>query len=276
MGQSSSSAEPGSLIPDPSVKSKFHVNNHYPRIARVGSALAWIETDINKLELMDRNGSTKEAFKTAFLFTDFTVASDGCIIIADWSHNSIKSVDMSAAKNISNLFNTSGKPFGLCCLDNDDIVVALCDEKKVNVYGRDGEMKRTFDHIEFKHPMKVAVNMLNQDIYIIDHEEDDYSSTGKLIALGADGQLRYEYTGHGDKVFNPVEMCTDPMGHILITDYNNHEVHVLDKVGQHVMTLHKGLQCPNTIDADMDGYVWVGERVGPGKGRVKVFKYLHL
>ena len=83
--------------------------------------------------------------------------------------------------------------------------------------------------------------------------------------------------GQGDSEFTPVGVCADQMGHILITDYSNHRVHILDQKGcfiQYILTSHQGLHQPVTIDVDKEGNMWVGEWVDYGKGRGKVARYL--
>ena len=97
--------------------------------------------------------------------------------------------------------------------------------------------------------------------------------TGKLIAVRTDGQPRYEYSGQCDKKLSLSNVCTDQVGHVLITDVDNSRVHILDQEGQfiqYILTSQQGLSKPITIDVDMEGYIWVGEYVDFYKGRVKV------
>ena len=118
---------------------------------------------------------------------------------------------------------------------------------------------------------------MNQNIYISDHEVNYLYSAGKVLAVGSDGQLCYEYAGQGDSVFIPVDLSADLMGHVFIFDYNSHRVHILDKKGrfqQYILSAQQGLQRPYSIDVDKEGFVWVGEYFGPNRGRVKVAKYL--
>ena len=194
------------------------------------------------------------------------VTSDGELLLADHSNNCIRSV--SRQKTISTLFTTSGTPSGLCCFPNKNIVVTLHDERNVKVYNIDGEIIQTFDHITFRCPRTVAVNKVNQDIYICDER--------KVLAVGADGRLQYEYTGQGDREFTPYDVCTDQMGHVFIADRDNDRVHVLDQEGrfiQYILTSQQGLGWPVTTDVDREGYLWVGKQVGP-TGYVEVARYL--
>ena len=138
------------------------------------------------------------------------------------------------------------------------------------VYSRDGQVRQKLDNITFRNTgKKVAVNKINHDIYICDDRS--------VLAVGPEGRLRYEYTGQDDSELYPRDVCTDQMGHVLITDYDNYRVHMLDQNGwfiQYVLTLQQGLGKPVTIDVDREGYVWVGEDVSNNNGRVKVARYL--
>ena len=129
---------------------------------------------------------------------------------------------------------------------------------------------------KFRFPCKVAANKVNQDLCICDRVSA-ISYTGKLIAVMADGQLRYEYSGQGDEELSPYNVCSDQMDHFLITDRNNHRVHILHQEGrfiQYIPTSQQGLIKPITIDIDLEGYIWVGEYVDYNKGCVKVARYL--
>ena len=286
----------GSLIPNPAVKSQFGVRSAYPRIACVKGGRAWVETKFNTIKLVDRKGSVKDTIKTDFDFTDMTVTSDGEIFLVDYDNKSIKSV--SQQKGIRTLFRTNWQPESLCCLHNGDIVVTFFWEGKVAVYSRGGNIRHSLDNIKFGWPMRVAVNKVNRDIYVCDHERAWYDSTGKVIAVREDCQLRYEYTGQGDSAFYPVEACSDQMGHVLITDCAHNRAHILDQEGrfiQYILTELPGLSNLTTIDVDVEGYVWVGANRNKSptlcgqigfcligahfcdmKGQVKVFRYLNV
>ena len=274
LSELTNSATKRSLIQKPYVQSQFSADQIFPYIACVNQGQAWVYTQDVTLQLMDRDGTVQDTIKTNFDIDDMAVTSDGDILLADLRNKCIKSV--SGKKTISTLFNTSGRPYSLCCLHNNNIVVTFCRESKVIMYSRSGEIIQAFnDHIKFRYPMSVAVNKVNQNIYVCDHEENCINSTGKVMTIGTDGQLLYEYSGQDSKNFYPVKICTDLIGHIFITDLNNHCIHILDQEGkfvQYVLTSEQGLNEPTIIDVDSEGYVWVAEFYNRC---VKVASYLH-
>ena len=282
---SNSSAAQISLVPSPSVHSQFNVVWGNPYTACVDQGLAWVRTEEEKLQLVDMEGSVKGRVNIDFNIFDMALTSDEDLLLADYNNSCIRLV--SRKKQVSNhfnaktqweistLFSTSRKPNGLGCLHNGDIVLAFREDRKVEVYNRNGQVRWTIDY-KFRYPFKVAFNKVTQDICICDLD-GIFSTEGKLIAVGADGKPRYEYTGQGDKKLSPYDVCTDQMGHVLITDRNNHRVHILDQEGrfiQYILTSQQGLSKPITLDVDVEGYIWVGEYVDYNKGCVKVARYL--
>ena len=143
-------------------------------------------------------GSVKDTINTKIFLNNIAITSDGEILLTNFYGCCINSV--SKEKKISILFKTGKKPTGLCCLHNGDIVVTFSDDSEVIVYSRSGQIKQALDHIKFRYPRKVAENKVNQDLYICDHEVHNCYSLGKVIAVKADGQQSYEYTGKGETV----------------------------------------------------------------------------
>ena len=274
-GSHSAGSEMRSLIPNPSVQFQFDVDYYIPRIACVEDGLAWVQTGWRTLQLMGREGSVRNTINTDFDICGIAVTPDGELLLTDHRNSCINS--LSREHKMSSLLSTSGMPNDLCCLHNGDMVVTFRGDSKVVIYSRTGQIQQTLDHIKFRWPVSVSVNKVNHDIYICDKEDYIYDSAGKVMALEADYKLRYEYTGQGDSKFTPMEMCTDQMGHVLITDYRNHRVHILDQEGRfirYILTSQQGLYGPVSIDVDKEGYVWVGEMVNSSTGRVKVARYL--
>ena len=62
----------------------------------------------------------------------------------------------------------------------------------------------------------MTVDEVNQHICIC-NREGAFSDIGKLLAVGVDDQLRYEYLGHWIE-FSPEGVCMDVMGHVLVID----------------------------------------------------------
>ena len=213
------------------------------------------------------------------------LSHNGDILITDGTNKCIKSISIRTKQmKIKTLFKTTKTPTGICGLHSDGLVVTFSTSGKAIVYKEDGQTRLKLDLIKMRYPMAVAVNKVHQDIYICDHEKDDRCSSGKIIALTADGCHRYQYSGHTERSqseFWPTDVCSDQMGHVLVTDQNSSRVHILDRNGR-LKQFVQGLSSNtvfclwvNTIDVDRDGYVWVGHISDmPTEGRFMVARYL--
>ena len=170
------------------------------------------------------------------------------------------------------------RPFGLCCLQSGDIAVTFAYEGRVIIYSMSGKVIKEPDKKLFKCPFWVAQSKVNNDLYITDKTENYHNSTGKVLALGKGYRVRYEYTGQDDRrFFFPSGLCTDNAGHVLITDYYNDRVHILDRDGrflQYLLTREQGFRRPLSIAVDSEGNAWVGQTSTCTTADVKVVKYL--
>ena len=231
------------LISEPKVHSHFDSKFLAPSLACGLSGLALVQTGDKKLQLADRNGLVEGTMDTDFDFDDVVSSPQGDILMSDYRNNCIKAI--SAEKTVKTLCNLQWKPSGLCCLPSGNIAVTFPKEGRVIIYSTSGKVVKKLDKKLFRHPFRVAQSKVNSDLYITDKtSESPVSAAGKVLSLDKDYKVRYEYTsGPGDReLFSPCGLCTDELGHVLITDINNHKVHILDRDGQFLQYLLTGRQ----------------------------------
>ena len=257
------------LIPKPSVLSEFRTKTDRTSVICVGSGLAWVRTYWKVIQLVDRHGAVKDTIHTDFDFDDMVLSPQGDILLTDHDNKCIQSI-ASNKRKVKTLFKLQREPCGLCCLHSGDIAVTFPGEHRVVIYGASGKVIQELDKELFKSPHSVAQSKVNSDLYISDR--------GKVVVLDKDYRVRYEYAGQGDGEydFDPRGVCTDNAGRILIPDYENARVDILDRDGrflQYLVTKKQGLKNPSWIDVDSEGKAWVGENIWP-TGYVKVVKYL--
>ena len=257
---------PSILISKPSVQSKFVTETSCPSMTCSTSGQAWVVRDLKKLQLVDKHGSAKDTIHTDFDFNHMALSTRGDILLTDTSNNSIKSI--SPNKTVKTLCELPCRPWGLCCLQSGDIIVTFYGEGRVVIYSISGEFIKELEKKLFGRPYRVAQSTINSDLYISDTE------AAKVLVLDKDYKVRYSYNGPENRAsFSPRDLCTDKVRHVLITDYYNNSVHILDRDGrflQYLLTRAQGLSRPMTIDVDNEGKAWVGELSG-----VKVLRYLH-
>ena len=222
----------------PSVESTFGVDYRYPYVVcDVKAGQTWVKNGDTTIQLMDRGGSVHTTINAKCILWDIALATNGDIYITDNANKSIKKV--STNWEISTLFNTKLKPCGLCCLQNDDIIVTFPDEGKVIKYDIIGTIKQRYNSITFRWPYRVACSKVNQDVYVVDSDYEQ-ALAGRFLAIEEDGQIRYEYTGQTRMIFTAVDVCADQLGHVLISETHNYRLHVLDQEGNLIQYIQTG------------------------------------
>ena len=286
---STASAQTKQLLFKPYIKSKFDTGYCdpvfcTPSLTCVGSGHAWVKTDRRKLKLMDTNGHVKETIDINSRWSNVVKSAHGDIILTDESDkNNICINSISSDRRIKTLFRIeSGIPSGLCLLNSGDIAITFYSNGKVFIYSMSGKVIKELDKKKFINPHRVAQNKVNNDIYIAYKTcyRNTYDSGGKVLALGKDYNVRYEYTGqeNNTKPLYPSDLCTDDTGHVLILDGNGDQVHILDKDGrflQYLLTGDHGLWGLFSIDVDGKGNAWVSvSTVLRSTSRVQIVKYM--
>ena len=291
-----------SLIADPqSVMKLILKSSNLQLIACDNSSGAWVKVDDGTILLMNiQNTITVKPFVTSDMAA---LTANGDFLSTDLTKKIIERTSRNGVTRI--LFKTEQKPIDLCCLLNGDIVVIFDKYKKVMKYNITGEKKEIIYNLDSGFPEKVAYSKLNQDIHIIvrykhkrfDKEEfnlhiENLKSTGKVITIGDDKHLKFEYNGDEKERFDPMDVCADHMGNILIAvDSGGKLVHILDKQGKPLTYIHLsrlGREYPyrltlpfcsspmliSSIDVDKEGQVWVGRSVVGEGSYLEVFKYM--
>ena len=258
---------PTQLTPKPSVHSKFRTKALSLSVTCVGPGLAWVQTEERKIELVDRNGLVRDTIHTDFDFADTVLSPNGDILMCDVNNKCIKAI--SVEKKVKKLCKLKWEPKGLCYLHSGDIAVTFYTEGRVIIYSMSGKVIKELNKKLFNTPYTVAQSKVNSDLYISDN------GAGKVLALDKDYKVRYEYTGQGERYFWPRGLCTDAAGHVLIINFSNQRVDILDEDGrflQYLLTEEHalGMGGVGTVDTDSEGNAWVGEYYGG----VKVVKYL--
>ena len=137
-----------SLIPDPSVISKFRVRYDVTDVVCNNAGQAFVRSDDCVIQLRDRAGSLLSTFDLDFCFYGMCVTANDEVLLTDEDKRCINS--LSKDGHIRTLFSTAWKPFGACCIDNDEIIVSFRYDGRLVKYSSTGEIKQTFDSIEFR------------------------------------------------------------------------------------------------------------------------------
>lgn len=127
------------------------------------------------------------------------------------------------------------------------------------VYEFDVNNKRLFTYIW-------RITSTNKgDICVIDQLSCQY--TGNVLMMGREGQLKWTYSGNPSintrsKVFRPIDIVATNVGNIIVSDIDNHYLHILSGVDggllTHVVTTELDIVLPGSLEIDNKDTLWVG------------------
>jgi hypothetical protein len=209
---------------------------------------------------------------------DMTLTSNNDILLSVYNSSDIKLLTKSG--EIKPFFSVSSPllPWGIHVTSDNNIIVGVKEPgnnpytptdkstRALLIFGMDGKQQHTYQYDSNKHrlftlPQRITTNN-NKDIVVIDGTSDD---TGRVMVVGWEGGLRWTYTGHSKinvtTKFNPIDVVTTTAGHIIVSDYDTHALHVLSEQGD-ILTCKvlkdMGIQYPFSLDIDRRGQLWVG------------------
>ncbi|VDI74440.1 Hypothetical predicted protein [Mytilus galloprovincialis] len=99
------------------------------------------------------------------------------------------------------------------------------------------------------------------DICVIDQLSCHY--TGNVLMINREDQLKWTYTGNlRSKVFRPIDIVATNVGNIIVSDIDNHYLHILSGVDgvllTHVVTTGIDIVLPGSLVIDNKNTLWVG------------------
>lgn len=205
------------------------------------------------------------------------------IIVADRSNNRVQVFNTSGCFLFK--FGTQGsapgqfdRPAGVAVNTHNDIVVADKDNHRIQVFKSDGTFIHTFGEKgvrngQFNYPWDVACNSLNQ-IVVSDtrnHRIQLFSSDGCYIT-------KYGFEGSSQmwKHFDsPRGVAFTPQGGVIVTDFNNHRLVVVEPNFQNAQFLgqegasFKQFLRPQGLICDDEGRIVVADS---RNNRIQVFE----
>jgi hypothetical protein len=116
-------------------------------------------------------------------------------------------------------------------------------------------------------------------LYITENNNEDIcasnSNAGAMLVVCKSGKVRFRYSGAPaikKKPFIPTHIATDAMSQIIVADYTNACLHILDRNGQFLRCVDNcGLEGHSGLSVDSEGRLWVGLY---HSGEIKVIQYM--
>lgn len=229
--------------------------------------LAWLgKCGQGDVTMVTESGLIIDEIKTDFDVYDLAVTKNEHELLATtFQSNKVKKlkgektfIDLYAAPKYHNAkgITVTNENNILVCYDNVD----TC-EGKVLKLSPDGQVLNTIKYdadgktLLFRYPYRITSNV-NGDIIVT------ASSDNILTGLDKSGKRRFAYSGDSKvlkRKFVPHGITTDADGDIIISDYYNSAIHLVNKDGAFVRFIleDKDLDYPAGISVDKAGHLWI-------------------
>lgn len=250
-------------------------------ISHVTSEIIWIENTDGFMKI-DHSGRVlfKREINVFWGCLSFTVDENGDVF---YIKKGIEVIKMSSTgENPTQLLKVK-HPFTICNICSARLTgeilirVYFQDLNKhstyIERYNKNGVRLSQFKYNEYEKlltsPWFVSVN-INGNICVSDQFES------QVQAFDEQGTLLYSYGGCQPQTFDPMGICNDLFGHVLVCNCHssNSSVHLLDENGEFLKMIVCGredVKEPWGLCADDEGKLYLGQK---NCSVIKVFKYL--
>lgn len=245
-------------------------------VACLGKNEAWICGYNRTFTRIDINGKMKgfRCDNCIYFPSDIAVTVQGDLMYIEGDKGEIKGPNDSLVSIPQNWV-----PYCLCCSRSGDILVSVSNgrEKKIIRYHekkitqeiyKDENGEPIFEEGKEMHCLCIMENN-NGDICISDDNAD------VMIVVNLAGKVRFRYDGkpaRKNNQFSPRNIVTDSLNQIIIADYSNSCLHIINQDGQFLKCVDNcGLDNVHTLSVDDEGRLWAGLFKS---GIIKIIQYL--
>ena len=248
------------------------------RVALVGNNEAWVSGITNTITRVDVQGSKVALFKSTCQEwpADIATSQQGELIYTDDEKGTVHIVRDGI---IETLITTpkDWKPNSIFCSRFGDIVVHISFMTRNKIVFYNGKyITQEIDRDELGFPIfkegNYSLRMTennNGDICVSD------SNANIVVVLDRVGSVRFRYDGalaNRKNRFGPKDVVTDSLSHIIVSDYNNDSLHILDHNGKLLRCIDDcALFNPCGLSVDSMERLWVALC---HSGEIKVLEYL--
>jgi streptogramin lyase len=247
-------------------------------VACVGVDEAWVSGYDKTIRHVDIYGSVRDTVTTTCKYcpNGITVTRQGELVYSD-SYNSTVNVVRHGRTETLITTPQGWVPGKLCCTKSGDILVSMhtiAQSKIVRYQGHTVTQEIDRDEDE-RLIYKQGINTL----FVVENNNGDVCVSDQkaktVVVVNKSGRVRFRYDGtpaRRKKSFDPKHIVTDSMSQIIVADYNNACLHILDQKGQFLRCVDNcGLDNPRGLSVDSEGRLWVGLL---HSGEMKVIQYM--
>ncbi|XP_062598673.1 uncharacterized protein LOC134260105 [Saccostrea cucullata] len=247
-------------------------------LAFLGADKVWISGLGRTIRCFDKQGSLLDTFTTLCQIqpSDISVTIQGDLIYSDYENGTVNTV-RDGKTEVLITTPMDWKPAGLTCSRSGDVLVNLYngDQNKIVRY-----QGKTIKQEIFKDDNEEEIyGSGNFMLFIAENNNGDICASDRnakaVVVVDKAGRVRFRYDGSLVKRKEPIDpnqLVTDSMSQIIITDWTNDCLHILNQDGHFLKCLDDcELSRPLGLSVDIEGNLWVGLYE---KGDVKVIQYM--
>jgi hypothetical protein len=257
----------------PLVKPLFHV-------ACVGVDEAWLSGTDKTITRVDVHGSVRDTVTTTceFMPGSITVTRQGELVYSDGANRTVNIVRHGRTETLITTPQDWWYPDKLCCTESGDILVSMRDTVNEHLIVRyqGHTVTQEIYTDEDEEPIYEGGVL---PLYVVENNNGDVcasdANAGVVVVVNKSGRVRFKFDGtpaKRKKPFNPRHIVTDSMSQIIVADWINACLHILDQNGQFLRCVDNcelGKTCGLSVDSE--GRLWVGLT---NSGKVKVVQYM--
>ncbi|XP_065944792.1 uncharacterized protein [Magallana gigas] len=246
------------------------LNNRLYVMAVTVDNKVWMGGESTELKLFDIQGHLHHTVSITYKGM-YLCMYNKQVVYSDKDDKAVKMI--SDTDTVVTMFTTGDwQPYGVTSAASGDLLVCLRkdDQSKVVRYSSTGTVLQEIQYDSqcqplYKRVMYIAENV-NGDIIVTDLEKN------AVIAVDRLGIFRYSYSVQ-DSDFKALSVATDSVGHVIVTDYYDDKIHILDRDGRFLGYIipEGGIKRPRAVCILGDGEMIVGECL---TGIAKRIKYL--
>ena len=162
--------------------------------------------------------------------------------------------------NPDQVITCSGGPSGIAIHDIGDIYVSCYTDNSIHVFDQAGQQKRTIGrsgsgYCQFNQPYSLFIK--GDEMYVADY------GNHRIQKLTTGGQFLQIFGQHGSgqgQFKGPISVIVDQRDRLIVSDYNNDRVVILDQVGTWLLTINGNVhsfQLPYGLALDPLGNIHV-------------------
>ncbi|XP_078330868.1 uncharacterized protein LOC144624774 [Crassostrea virginica] len=256
-------------------------------VACLGEAEAWVYGKNKTITHIDIHGVVKNTVTTTCPYwPNGILVTRGRELI--YSHDNSDTVTI-VRDGKSQTLITAPKgwtPGGLCCTRSGDILVPVFKESSRRTENKIVRYKGNYIIQEisndgrgnpiFKDGMHTSMFLSENNngdgwvsdgntgtVIVVDNDEHVcVPDANYVVVVDMEGRVRFRYDGTSAKrgmSFDPRGIVTDDLSQIIVADFNNECLHILDKNGHLLRCVDDcGLEELNGLSLDSEGKLWVG------------------